>query len=101
MSDSILIGIHDLVSKVILIESNDHLNMTFKVIFDTNVQKKFFESKSTTFKTHILLGLVRNVEALLFTNVAVTYPITRLTFNGFQKLIPPSSELHQNYPFYK
>ena len=94
MSDSILIGIHDLVSKVILIESNDHLNMTFKVIFDTNVQKKFFESKSTIFKTHILLGLVRNVKALLFTNVAVTYPITRLTFNGFQKLISPSSELY-------
>ena len=42
MSDSILIGIHDLVSKVILIESNDHLNMTFKGIFDTNVQKKIF-----------------------------------------------------------
>ena len=95
MSDSILIGIHDLVSKVILIESNDHLNMTFKGIFDTNVQKKnCFESKSTIFKTHILLRLVRNVKALLFTNIAVTYPITRLTFNGFQKLISPSSELY-------
>ena len=95
MSDSILICICDLASKEILIESNDHLNTTFKVIFDTNVQKKkIFESKSTIFKTHILLGLVRNVEALLFTNVAVTYPITRLIFNGFQKLIPPSSELY-------
>ena len=42
----------------------------------------------------ILLRLVRNVKALLFTNIAVTYPITRLTFNGFQKLISPSSELY-------
>ena len=79
--------------KKILIESNDHLNIVPKINFDTNV-RKFVESKSTIFKTHILLGLVRNAKALLFTNVAVTYPITRLTFNGFQKLILPSSELY-------
>ena len=80
-----------------LIEINDHLNIIRKINFDTNVQK-FIQSKSIIFKTHILLGLVRNVKALLFTNIAVTYPITKLKFNGFQKLIPPSSEFYPKLP---
>ena len=79
------------IKKKFLIESNDHPNIILKINFDTNVQN-FVESKSIIFKTHILLGLVRNAKALLFTNIAVTYPITRLKFNGFQKLISPSSE---------
>ena len=62
----------------LFIESNDHPNIILKVNFDTNAQN-FVESKSIIFKTHILLGLVRNAEALLFTNVAITYPITKLT----------------------
>ena len=85
------------IKKKFLIESNDHPNIIPKINFDTNVQK-FVQSKSIIFKTHILLGLVRNAKALLFTNIAVTYPITRLIFNGFQKLIPPSSELYPKLP---
>ena len=75
----------------LFIESNDLPNIILKINFDTNAQN-FVESKSIIFKTHILLGFVRNVKALLFTNIAVTYPITRLKFNGFQKSISSSSE---------
>ena len=96
MFESILNRICDL-TKRIFIESNDHLNIVPQIKFDTNVQI-FIQSKSIIFKIHIVLGLVRNVKALLFTNIAVTYPITRLKFNGFQKLIPPSSELYPKLP---
>ena len=54
---------------------------------------KNLSNPNQLYSKHILLlGLVRNAEALSFTNIAVTYPITRLKFNGFQKLISSSSE---------
>ena len=88
--ESILNHTCDLTKRV-FIESNDHLNVVPQINFDTNIQI-FIQSKSIIFKIHIVLGLVRNVKALLFTNIAVTYPITRLKLNGFQNLISPSSE---------
>ena len=88
--ESILNHTCDLTKRV-FIESNDHLNIVPQINFDTNVQI-FIQSKSIIFKIHIVLGLVRNVKALLFTNIAVTYPITKLKLNGFQKLISLSSE---------
>ena len=73
--ESILNRIRDLTKRV-FIESNDHLNVVPQINFDTNIQI-FIQSKSIIFKIHIVLGLVRNVKALLFTNIAVTYPITK------------------------
>ena len=53
---------------------------------------KNLSNPNQLYSKHILLlGLVRNAEALSFT-IVVTYPITRLKFNGFQKSISPSSE---------